>query len=515
MVILPVALAILFRRRYRVFWILFVVGCLTFLGAQAVHLPLNKLLVDLGILPDNPQLSRTPLWQSALILGLTAGLCEEIARAIGYAVVKWARRFEDGIMLGLGHGGIEAMIFGGVLTAATISSLLNLQVVDLESLDLTAAQLTAVTTQLERFGNSPIYAFAPLLERTFAIGAQVLFSLIVMQAFTRKKPLYILAAIALHTLVDAMAVYVTISTELIWASWAVLLIILIPGWIWLAIAWRDRNRELAASDVDTPHSRPLRTEFGLFLTSLSKELLFLWRTWRILILCAVLLAFSIMSPLLVKFTPQMLGAIEGAEMFAELIPEMTITDAIGQHIETITQFGFIIVILIGMGVVAAEKEKGTAAIVLSKPLSRASFLNSKYAGQTLMYILAFALVVAGGYYYTTVLFGDLDFWLYVVINLLLLLWILVFAAVTLLGSTLGNSTGAAAGFSLGGAVLLLLAGSIPNFGSLLPNGLLAWAGQMGTQAGPGTNWGAVTMSIVIIIICLIAALGSFERQELQ
>ena len=222
-----------------------------------------------------------------------------------------------------------------------------------------------------------------------------------------------------------------------------------------------------------------------------------------------------MSPLLIKFTPQMLGAIEGAEMFAELIPEMTISDAIGQHIETITQFGFIIVILMGMGAVAAEKEKGTAAIILSKPLSRANFLNSKFAAQTLMYFLAFTLVLAGGYYYTTVLFGELDFWLYLSSNLLLLLWILVIAAVTLLGSTLGNSTGAAAGFSLGGAILLLLAGSIPNIGALFPSGLLAWAGQMSSQAGLAPNWGAVTMSIVIIIICLIAALGAFERQELQ
>jgi ABC-2 type transport system permease protein len=251
------------------------------------------------------------------------------------------------------------------------------------------------------------------------------------------------------------------------------------------------------------------------MANLHKEMLYQWRTWRVLIVCAVLLAFGIISPLLTKFTPQLLSSLEGAEMFAELIPEMTITDSLNQHIETITQFGFILVILVGMGAVAGEKERGTASIVLSKPLSRGIFLNSKYLSQALLYLLAFIIATAAGYYYTIRLFGHLDFGIFLSINGLLLLWILVITSVTLLGSTLGNSTGAAAGFSLAGAVLLLIAGSIPRIGALLPGGLLAWAGQLGAQSEITSNWGAVVMSIVIITICLISALGVFERQELQ
>lgn len=515
MVLLSIVLAVLLRRYYRVYWILFTVGCLTFLGAQAVHLPLNEWLTSLGVLPENPQLSGAPLWQSALILGLTAGLCEELARAIGYAIVKWARRFEDGVMLGLGHGGIEAMIFGGVLTAATISSLLNLQVVDLDALNLTSAQLEAVSIQLEQFNGSPFFALAPFVERTFAIAAQVLFSILVLQAFKRRKPLFILFAIAYHALVDAVAVYIGITTQSIWLTWAAFLILLIPGWIWLTLLWRDRNQEIASSGEEPHRPESMKTEFGLFLANLRKELLYQWRTYRVLIVCAVLIAFAIMSPLLTKFTPQLLSSFEGAEMFAELIPEMTIKDSMNQHIETITQFGFILVIMLGMGAVAGEKERGTAAMILSKPLSRAAFLNSKYTAQSLLYILAFGLTTAVGYYYTITLFESLNFGIFLSLNLLLLLWILVFAGVTLLGSTLGNSTGAAAGFSLAGAILLLLSGSIPRIGALLPGGLLSWAGQISSQTETAANWGAVAMSVVIILICLIAALGVFERQELQ
>lgn len=514
MVLLPILLAVFLRRYYRVYWILFTVGCLTFLGAQAIHLPLNEWLANIGVLPQDPGLSGAPLWRSALILGLTAGLCEELARAIGYVVVKWARRFEDGVMLGFGHGGIEAMIFGGVLTAATISSLLNLEGVDLEALNLSAAQLEALSVQLALFNASPLYALAPFLERAFALGAQVLFSILVLRAFTQKKPILVVLAISYHALVDAIAVYFAVTTKSIWVSWASFLILLIPGWIWLFRLWKARSQEITFSGDQPPSLGSIRKELGLFLANLRKELLFQWRTYRVLIVCAVMLAFGIMSPLLTKFTPQLLSSLEGAEMFAELIPEMTMTDSLNQHIETIIQFGFILVILLGMGAVAGEKSSGTAAMTLSKPLSRSAFLNSKYTAQALLYVLAFVLTLAGGYYYNNILFGNLELDIFVSINLLLLLTILVFAAITLLGSTLGNSIGAGAGYSLGLGILFLLAGSIPSIGALLPAGLLAWANQIAAQSEIASNWGAVTMSVVIILLFLIAALGVFERQEL-
>jgi len=515
MLLLPILLAVLLRRHHRVYWILFVVGTLTFLGSQAVHLPFNSWLADIGLLPESPQLDGAPLWRTALILGLSAGLCEELARAIGYAVVKWARKFEDGVMLGLGHGGIEAMIFGAVLTAATFSSLLSLQGVDLEALNLTAAQLETISLQTEQFNTSPLYAFAPLFERILAITAQVTLSIIVLQAFKRRKPLFVLVAILYHALIDAVVVYAAISTNQVWTTWLAFVLVLIPGWIWLLRQWRERNRALKTLAERAPTPIPLGTTIGLFLANTRKEMLYQWRTWRVLIVCAVMFVFAIMSPLLTKFTPQLLSSLEGAEMFAELIPEMTVVESLNQHIETMTQFGFILVILIGMGAVAGEKERGTAAMVLSKPLSRGLFIFSKYFSQALLYLLAFVIAIAAGYYYTITLFGDLDFGIFLGINGLLLLWVLIFAGVTLLGSALGNSTGAAAGFSLGGAILLLVAGSLPNVGALLPSGLLIWASQIGAQADITSNWGAVTLGVVIILVCLISALGVFERQELQ
>lgn len=511
MVSLPIGGVILWRRHFRAPLILFLVGALTFAGSQMVHIPLNNCLVDLGVLPATFFSESVSLWQTALVLGLTAALCEELARAAGYALLKNFRRFEDGGMMGLGHGGIEAMVFGGVLTAATISSLLSLDGVDLNTLGLSTEQMTAVGQQLELFSRSPWLAAAPFLERLIAMLAHLVFSLLVWQAFNRRKPGYLVTAIGYHVVIDAVAVYLTNRVESPWLTLVAFLGSVIPGLIWLARVWpRPAGRILV-------QATPLAREGAIFLTALRKELYQGWRTKRLLVVLAVFAIMGLFSPLAAKFTPELLRSIEGAEQFADLIPEPTMADAMNQYVKNITQFGFILAVLLGMGAVAGEKEKGTAAMILSKPMSRWAFVASKMTAQALVYAAGFGIAALGAATYTLMLFGPIDPGGFALTNLLLLLWLLAFVAVALLGSTLGSSTGAAAGIGLGGSVLLLLAGNIPDLGALAPGGLVAWASQLGMAASGdaiAVNGGAAVMAIVIILLCLIASIGVFEAQEI-
>ncbi len=511
MLSLPIGGVILWRRKFQAPLTLFLVGTLTFTVSQVVHIPLNLYLVTLGLLPDSSFSGNVPLWQTALILGLTAGLCEELARAAGFALLKRFRRFEDGGMMALGHGGIEAMVFGGVLTAATIGSLLSLQGADLETLNLSAEQMTAVSRQLELYSGSAWLAAVPALERLIAMLAHLVLSLLVWQAFKRRHAGYLLAAIGYHAAIDAVTVYLANRVESPWMALLAFLITVIPGLIWLTRIWPrpgGRARIQPAS---------LGREGAIFLTALRKELYQAWRTKRLLVVLAVFAIMGLFSPLAAKFTPELLRTIEGAEQFADLIPEPTIADATTQYIKNVTQFGFILAVLLGMGAIVGEKEKGTAAMILSKPMSRWAFVVSKFLAQALTYAVGFGIAALGTAYYTLILFGPIDPGAFILTNFLLLLWLLTFAAVALLGSALASSTGAAAGIGLGGAVLLLLAGSIPNAGALAPGALVAWASQLGLSEGGATmgiNGGAVVMGAVIILLCLMAAVASFESQEI-
>jgi uncharacterized membrane protein YhfC len=83
------------------------------------------------------------------------------------------RNLEDGVMLGLGHGGIEAMVIGGILMAASVSTLIPMIGKDLSALQLSADQIKILSSQSAAISTSPLLtAAAPLLERLMAICMQ-------------------------------------------------------------------------------------------------------------------------------------------------------------------------------------------------------------------------------------------------------------------------------------------------------------------------------------------------------
>jgi ABC-2 type transport system permease protein len=537
MVLLPIVLAAWLRRLFNVPWLLFSIGALTFIVSQVVHLPFNNWLADIGWLPGET-VAELPLFRLALTLGLTAGLSEELARAAGYALIKrfkpaWLR-LQDALMLGLGHGGIESMIVGGVLTAATLSALLPLVDADLEALGLTGRQLEALRLQLSYLTGSPLSASLPLLERLIAISAHVVFSLIVWQAFLpgRQRWVYITLAILYHAAVDFVAVWAAETfRDNIALSLLVFVLAVLPGWVWAS--WLIRKYRLPRSDAARARvgylDNSLTGELSVFWTATLKEIRQLWRTRRLLVIGIVFLIFGMGSPLLAKLTPQMLGAIEGAEMFADLIPEPTAGDAMAQYTKNLSQFGFILAVLLAMGLVVGEKEHGTLPMILSKPMPRWVFITSKFTAQLVMYLAAFVLSGVGAYYYTIILFGSLGINPFTLLNFLMLLWLLTFVALSLLGSTLGKSTVAAGGLGFGLSVALMLAGSLPRYGTLLPGGLMSWASILGnTAAGvqasmPGSPdmstemialGGSVASALVVIVMALVLSVGIFEQQEL-
>ena len=134
--------------------------------------------------------------------------------------------------------------------------------------------------------------------------------------------------------------------------------------------------------------------------------------------------------------------------------------------------------------------------------------------QTFGYCLGFILASLGAFYYTMILFDAFAFGPFMFANFLLLSWLLVFAAVTLLSSTITRTTSAAAGVALIGSVILFLAGSLPKIGIFAPSGLVAWAGQLGLNAEVSANGGALVANLVFIIVCLITAVAVLEAQEI-
>jgi uncharacterized membrane protein YhfC len=209
MIAMPVALAVWLARKTNAPWLLFGIGAVTFLGSQVVHLPLNAgLTLLLKAMWPSPQ----PQWWhvpfNAVVLGLTAGLCEETARYIGYRwLAKKARAYRDALMLGTGHGGIEAILLGGYV-ALTFVNMVALRQMDLTTSGLTGDALAKTRSSVAAFWSAPAYlVMLGAVERLFSLIVHISLSVMVLQVFTRRNGSWLVAAIGFHWLTDAVAVF--------------------------------------------------------------------------------------------------------------------------------------------------------------------------------------------------------------------------------------------------------------------------------------------------------------------
>ncbi|MBI3749542.1 MAG: ABC transporter permease subunit [Chloroflexi bacterium] len=252
------------------------------------------------------------------------------------------------------------------------------------------------------------------------------------------------------------------------------------------------------------------TGFGALLR---KEILEQWRTARLQLVATVFLLVGLSSPLLARFTPEILKAVASGQ-FQITLPTPTAADAYDQLAKNLGQFGALIAVLLAMGSVATEKERGTAALILTKPASRGAYLAAKLVAIAITLGVATAIAAAGAWFYTLVLFEPLDVAGFTAAALLQWLALVAFATITFLGSTLTRSALAAAGLGIAAFIVLGILSIVPAIGTYLPTGLGAPARAL-ALGRPGVEaLGPTVASIVLVGALAGVAWLAFRRQEL-
>ena len=178
MLVLPLGflLLICLRKKWRRYLPAFFLGVLTFLVTQVLlRIPLLQLL---EAQPKFILFKHTNSILYFLFLGLTAALFEETGRYLVLRfLMKKHRTLTDGIVFGLGHGGLEAMLIGAnnVFLLFGTTALVGLS-----------------------FGGVAMAG----VERLLALCLHVGLSVMVLQAVNLRKPLWLVFAILLHAAVD-------------------------------------------------------------------------------------------------------------------------------------------------------------------------------------------------------------------------------------------------------------------------------------------------------------------------
>lgn len=158
-------------------WLPFVFGILAFTVSQIlIRLPLLSYLSVNST--EYMMLSALHPLLYALFLGVTAGLAEELARYVAMRFFMNQRKWLSGLFFGAGHGGIEVVL------------LFALPVVGYLGTDG-----PAIAGGMYFIGG---------MERIFAILLHIGLSLLVLQSVRQKKWRFLLAAIGIHALIDAM-----------------------------------------------------------------------------------------------------------------------------------------------------------------------------------------------------------------------------------------------------------------------------------------------------------------------
>lgn len=183
---LPVAGLIVLARRKKGAGMAFLFGVLAFTVSQfVIRIPILTYVLPnyawFGVLQLNP-------WAYGLFAGFTAGLFEEVARWIAIRFfLKGRTDMEHGLAFGLGHGGVENIAMFGVNYVFMLV--------------MVAAGQGALYYGME--ASSLVLTWERLYALAFHVGA----SLLVMYGIRKGKALrYLIAAIALHTILDAAVV---------------------------------------------------------------------------------------------------------------------------------------------------------------------------------------------------------------------------------------------------------------------------------------------------------------------
>ena len=248
---------------------------------------------------------------------------------------------------------------------------------------------------------------------------------------------------------------------------------------------------------------------------LEKEVIEAWRTYRLAVTCGLFVVLGIAAPVITKYLPELVGGfgLENSELGA---PETGLPDVIELLLRNVLLFGGLAGLLLAMGSVAGERERGTLSLVLARPVGRAAFLWAKLVSLALLLAAGVGLAMLAAWLYTALLFEATPLPPWVTMGVMAWISTMVTASITFAASAATGSTLGAAGVGLGALAILGLGSTIATINPWLPTGLFDVAMAAGLdEVSPDLDpTRTVAISIAIIVVAYVVAWLRFRRAEI-
>ncbi|MFU8793404.1 MAG: ABC transporter permease [Acholeplasmataceae bacterium] len=246
---------------------------------------------------------------------------------------------------------------------------------------------------------------------------------------------------------------------------------------------------------------------------LRKELFEIVKTHKLVIIASVFIFFAILGPLTAKYMNEIF------QLFAQdlefTFPDPTYRQSWEQFYSNMTSISMIVYLILMSGVVSSEKSKGSLYLVLTKNVTRTSFILAKMIAGMILFTGIFLISIGITLYYTHVLFDAVIYdglWLSLVS-----IWALglFYTMLAIVFSILVKQTTHAALISFAMYALLNILTIIPDLNRFNPAGSVSLSlAQLSSQLQIQNLTINIIVTIFVSVVLACVGIRVFNKQEL-
>ena len=182
---------------------------------------------------------------------------------------------------------------------------------------------------------------------------------------------------------------------------------------------------------------------------------------------------------------------------------------------TLTGVGTFIAIIIAMGAIAGERASGTAAMTLSKPVTRLAFVAVKFIGLVLSIYIAIAVASGIMFLATVILIDTWSAWRFFVFMAIVGVYLVFNASVAFFWSGMFSRQLLAGGLAVLIFFILTPLAGIPKTEGYWPIDLIEFAGNVADEESVvGDTWKSLAVSLGAIAVLASGSWLVFRRKEL-
>ncbi len=253
-----------------------------------------------------------------------------------------------------------------------------------------------------------------------------------------------------------------------------------------------------------------------FYCLVKKDLLDQWRSKKMLILAITFLFVALSSVVIAKAMPEILKAVPSTPGLTINLPTPTVKDAIDQFVKNLSQLAIFVLIFLVAGAIVDEKTRKTLELILTKPVSRTSFVLSKFKAYFISITVAHLISSFIFYFYATSVFSSISFSHFSLMATLLLVYLLLVTSVTIFFSTLvNNSILAVAGGFLAMIVFGTVWSMIKAIKDYSPYRLVTEYQKIVANGWDEKYLIPLVLSVILIIIFAVLSILVFRKQEVE